>query len=231
MPDGKTTSCTAPSRAYIPALDDGCMDGAYRCVMTEDGWEAQPFPLIWTHYPGKNCFWDGNGAGTEIESPRGSSTPGVSTLKLCKAACRAIYPKCEGVLFSMSGRCYRKADLSVSDCTSDAEMDLYVLSPPSPPSPPPGLPSPQLPPCDSPWCNLSDQSALHIVKALQHRFETGGKPPYDDHLAKAGVLVRQFDRISSIDAGKPWLPCPGDHWCAGYRRQWVGHARFEHSYR
>lgn len=32
MPDGNTL-CSAPLRAYIPDLDNGCRDGAYRCVI------------------------------------------------------------------------------------------------------------------------------------------------------------------------------------------------------
>ena len=34
------------------------------------------------------------------------------------------------------------------------------------------------------------------------------------------VLLRQFDRLSDIDRGRPWLPCPRDVWCGKYHAQW-----------
>ena len=92
-------------------------------------------------FPRKNCFWDRNGAGTEIETPLGSSAPNVSSLSGCKAACEAMYPACEGVLWqSASAGCYRKADLTVSKCIDEDDVDLHLLTLPTPPFAP--LPSP-----------------------------------------------------------------------------------------
>ena len=34
------------------------------------------------------------------------------------------------------------------------------------------------------------------------------------------VLLRQFDRLSDIDSGRPWLPCPLKAWCGNYHLQW-----------
>merc|ERR1712167_444486 len=49
-------------------------------------------PLTWEEYPGRNCWWDGNGTGLELETPRGSSAPDVNSLEGCKAACVAKRP-------------------------------------------------------------------------------------------------------------------------------------------
>ena len=46
--------CTGPLRAYVPALDDGCSEGAYRCTVSSSGDGASPSTatrtVAQTHY-------------------------------------------------------------------------------------------------------------------------------------------------------------------------------------
>lgn len=55
------------------------------------------------------------------------------------------------------------------------------------------------------------------VRELNTRFRKGRA---SNEVEEAGVLLRQFDKLSSIDSGKPWLPCPKSHWCARYSKFW-----------
>ena len=60
---------------------------------------------------------------------------------------------------------------------------------------------------------------------LNRRFEHG-QP--SSELSDAGVLIRQFDRLSAVDLlpPAPWRPCPltfpgrPGSWCAPYHAQW-----------
>jgi len=45
-----------------------------------------------------------------------------------------------------------------------------------------------------------------------------GEP--SNNLAKAGVLVRQFDGQSDLSSGRPWLPCPSEAWCHEHEQFW-----------
>lgn len=91
-------------------------------------------------------------------------------------------------------------------------MDMHAPSPPPMPSPA----APRAPPPVSPAAApLSAAAAL--VALLETRF-WAGRP--SNVLSEAGVLLRQFDRISELDASAPWLPCSESRWCARYRSQW-----------
>ena len=188
--------------------------------------------LVWTRYPNKNCFWDGHGAGKEVESPRGSSTPGVTTLTQCKAACFDMYPKCEGVLFGVNGNCYRKADLSVDRCQTNSEFDLYALTPPSPPpSPPepPSLPLPSRPPPVPPAWPASDcWHAGTTTARLNCEFDKGGSVASSSRLSAAGVFVSQFDVAHHPD--KLWMPCQPQDWCHRLSNRFAGTVVNAHVY-
>ena len=67
--------------------------------------------------------------------------------------------------------------------------------PPPPPEPPVSPPSAPLTP----------------VERLNERFERG-QPGSD--LARAGVLVHQFDTPDAVRYNNPWRPCPADKWCS-----------------
>jgi hypothetical protein len=56
-----------------------------------------------------------------------------------------------------------------------------------------------------------------LLDALNSAFNAG-RP--SNRMADAGVLVRQFDRLSEIDAGRPWIPCTPARWCARYHSMW-----------
>ena len=81
-------------------------------------------------------------------------------------------------------------------------------APPRPPQPPSTPPPPPPPP---------PTSAERRVAALESQFWSGA--PSDD-LVRAGVLLRQFDKLSDIDANRPWIPCPFGTWCGRYHAQW-----------
>ena len=55
------------------------------------------------------------------------------------------------------------------------------------------------------------------MNELNNRFANGHP---SNTLHENGVLVRQFDRLSAIDGGMPWLPCPLDYWCGRFHAQW-----------
>ena len=98
---------------------------------------SPPPEATWEVYEGKNCFWDGHGA-DEVDTPRGSSVPGVSSVDACKAACleaaRDINVVCDGVLFQPgTGKCYRKANIDPSSCSYDRGFVLYVRTDPNRP--------------------------------------------------------------------------------------------------
>ena len=77
-------------------------------------------------------------------------------------------------------------------------------------SPPPPLPAlPPLPP--------SQPADEQVVSWLRDVFLHGAP---SNTLAETGIIVRQFDGLSDIDGGKPWLPCPPTRWCASYASQW-----------
>lgn len=58
-----------------------------------------------------------------------------------------------------------------------------------------------------------------MAALLNNRF-AGGTPSND--IARAGVLVRQFDSLD--DPARPWLPCPlkgTQSWCAKFSDRWA----------
>ena len=123
---------------------DWLQDGGASALAKDGKLAAQEFSLHWRAYPGTNCWWGGNGAESEIEEPRGSAAPTIHSLTECKAACLAAFPACGGLLYLPSeDKCFRKGQITISECHGDAELELHVLQRPSPPSPP--LPPP-LPP-------------------------------------------------------------------------------------
>ena len=103
-----------------------------------------PASLHWVKHAMANCWWSGNGAEVELETPRGSSAPNISTLALCQDACQAIWPECEGVLFSDASQCYRKGAITVEKCHPAIDVDLYTLEYPQPPVPPSPTPMPPM---------------------------------------------------------------------------------------
>lgn len=155
--------------------------------------------LVWSEYPGRNCWWGGNGAAAEIEEPQGSAAPGIHTLEACKAACFEVYPTCGGLLFFKSQKlCFRKGTITVSQCHADASLDLYLLEPPSPPLPPSPPPKPP------------HQPIGRGVAALNEQFRTG-RP--SDKLEEVGVLMHQWDGLE--DSDKPWKMCIHNCMCQG----------------
>ena len=157
-------------------------------------------PLTWEEHPGRNCWWDGNGAGLELETPRGSSAPDVNSLEGCKAACVAKRPECEGFLLTERLQCYRKGELTLDSCGYSSDMVLYLIVPPSPPSPPSPPPSP-------PYLPFSGG-----VNAINDRFRYG-RP--SDTLEHAGLLLHQWDGLEAHDVGKPWQMCIVNCMCQG----------------
>lgn len=100
-----------------------------------------PPRLYWVKHEDTNCWWDGNGADRELETPLGSAAPGVSSLDDCKEACLHVR-LCEGILYSHQGNCYRKGAITVENCRTSSDMDLHLIQiGPGPPSPPPLPPS------------------------------------------------------------------------------------------
>ena len=87
------------------------------------------------------------------------------------------------------------------------------MPPPLPASPP--VPLPPAPPPRSLASRFATDPA-GLVAALNRRFDEG-RP--SNALSEAGVLVRQFDRISGTDLGAPWTSCPRDYWCGVYHSQ------------
>ena len=101
---------------------------------------SAPPPPMWQTYENFNCWWDGNGA-DEVDYPRGSHVPGVTTVASCLASCIDVDDWfCEGVLWNREQKnCYRKTNLTLSECHHDAAFDLhyrtdlrFVNSPPPP---------------------------------------------------------------------------------------------------
>ena len=166
-----------------------------------------PVAPVWTWSKHKhlNCWWNGNGAELEIDKPRGSAAPGVTTLAACKAACLEARPACEGVLFSREGKCYRKGKINVEKCNTGAQdLDLYYLEIPSPPSPPLLPPVPPRPPL------------ARGIEAINKRFRDG-RP--SDRLEEVGVLMHQWDGQEDVfgkgDNGNPWKMCIANCMCQG----------------
>ena len=165
--------------------------------------------LVWKRYPGKNCWWGGNGAAREIEG-EGVQAPDMSSLAGCQSSCLAALPACDAVLYSDVGgatRCYRKGGIVLAKCHPDAQLDLYRLeiSPPSPPA----LPYPH-------------SASTGLVAMLNAHFDLGSPAPA---LAENGVLIRQFDDLSAGGLnhdgnGEPWKPCPAELWCGKFHAQW-----------
>lgn len=94
----------------------------------------------WKHMPGLNCWWNGHGS-EEIENPRGSATPGITTLAQCQASCLQV-PGCQGVVVTtMPGatHCYRKTNLQPALCDRAAQLDLYMIDAPMQVAAAPGL--------------------------------------------------------------------------------------------
>jgi len=166
--------------------------------------------LVWKRYPGKTCWWGGNGAAREIEG-EGVQAPDVSSLAGCQASCLGAGPACDAVLYSDVGdatRCYRKGGIVLARCHPDTQLDLYRLEMASPPSPP-ALP-------------YDPHSATGLVAMLNAKFDLGSPAPA---LADNGVLIRQFDDLSAGGLnhdgnGEPWKPCPAELWCGKFHAQW-----------
>lgn len=156
--------------------------------------------VTWEAHPGRNCWWGGNGAGLELESPRGSVAPGVDSLDGCKAACVAKIPECEGFLLTKRNECYRKGAIVLDSCGSSSDMTLYLIVPPSPPAPPSPPPSPPYRPFSS------------GVLAINERFRNG-RP--SDRLDEVGLLLHQWDGLEAHDIGKPWQMCLFNCMCQG----------------
>jgi hypothetical protein len=154
--------------------------------------------LVWSQYLHTNCWWDGNGAEDEIEEPRGSAAPGITTLVACKAACIAAIPACGGVLFSTQSQCYRKGPINVEKCHGQANLDLYKLEWPSPPTPPTYPPAPPMEP------------VAPAVRMINEQFRTG-RP--SDTLADIGLLMHQWDGLE--EQGRAWEMCIRNCVCQG----------------
>ena len=105
----------------------------------------------WVLHEQTNCWWGGHGA-EEVDSPRGSDVPDVSTLPACKVACVSAASSgpsfCEGIVWApRAGKCYRKTRISLGLCDFDPTYHLHLRSDlppapparvePAPPSPPP----------------------------------------------------------------------------------------------
>ena len=149
--------------------------------------------LAWKLYPGRNCWWGGNGAAHEIEE-EGQGAPGVASLADCQAACLKRRPACDAILHAHIGgvtRCYRKGGVDIAQCHTDAELNLYRLETPSPPSPP--------------------HQPHGSVDAINERFRLG-RP--SNSLDEAGVLIHQFDNLEDWSNGRGYGPC-NSGWCAG----------------
>jgi len=81
----------------------------------------------WEVHEGSNCWWDGHGA-EEID-PRGAAVPNVDDVDACKASCLAAgaIARCDGVLWSSATRgCFRKANVQLALCSTDASFTLYL---------------------------------------------------------------------------------------------------------
>ena len=100
--------------------------------------------VTWEEHKQTNCWWDGHGS-EEVDSPKGSAVPGVTTVEACKDACvesdrRPGKPLCDGVVFDPNGRkCYLKASIDVRRCPPDSNFNLYLRTesnrPPAAPRP------------------------------------------------------------------------------------------------
>ena len=99
-----------------------------------------PPPPMWQTYENFNCWWGGNGA-DEVDYPQGSHVAGVTTVASCLASCIDVDDWfCEGVLWNRNQKnCYRKTNLTLSECHHDPAFDLhyrtdlrFLNSPPPP---------------------------------------------------------------------------------------------------
>ena len=169
---------------------------------------SPPPPPRWELHRGRNCWWGGHGA-DEIDVPAGSAVVGIDSLASCQASCVSLESfTCEGILWrkspsmSLSGACYRKANLVPSECSDDAGFDLWMRNdlptpPQPPPAPPPAHPSPP-----------SEPGAAHMrgggggVAAINGAFRNS---KLGGDIAEAGLLLHQFDEIES--QGHPWQMC------------------------
>ena len=88
--------------------------------------------------------------------------------------------------------------------------------PPPPTSPPPLAPTPLPPGASSPYAPLRGNPS-GMVAALNHAFDNGRASA---DIFTAGLIVRQFDKLSAHDSNGAWLPCPSDYWCGVYHAQW-----------
>jgi hypothetical protein len=171
---------------------------------------AEPTPSAWDVHEAKNCWWGGHGS-DEVDSPDGSSVPGVYTVEACKASCLEYEGgrTCDGIMFEASTqRCFRKSNINPARCSPDPSYVLYLRASSSP-----AKPSHKIKPPSG-----KQLSAQERVEALNRRFRDGR--PSDD-LASSGVLVRQFDTLD--DASKKWLPCPpegNNNWCMQFSDRW-----------
>lgn len=77
---------------------------------------------------------------------------------------------------------------------------------------PPSLPNPVTMATSSPI----DQTPVGAPQL--NRWWRLGKPSND--VTQAGVLVRQFDALSSKESAKPWEQCAAHDWCAKYNQIW-----------
>lgn len=163
---------------------------------------SSPEPkLHWEIHKGTNCWWGGNGAAAEIETPKGSAAPDLHTLEECKAACVSLYPTCGGLLFNKGNDgCYRKGTITVSQCRPQTDLDLYVLLGPPPPAPPHPPPRPPRTPMGRGIAGINEQFRK-------------GKP--SDELADVGVLMHMWDGQEEL--GKPWKMCLTNCLCQGSR--------------
>lgn len=101
-------------------------------------------------------------------------------------------------------------------CHQPSPRPQSPLSPPPLPSLPPRLHLEMLP--FSPlFPNPPPVSASSIVDELNARFWRG-QP--SDSLEAVGVLLRQYDTLSDIYHGNPWLPCRPEDWCKNYQHWW-----------
>jgi hypothetical protein len=159
---------------------------------------SMPASLRWVKHATTNCWWSGNGAEKELESPQGSAAPGVTTIPACQDACRAMWPECEGVLFSTGSHCYRKGGITVDKCHSSATLDLYTLEYPPPPSPPSPPPTPPMTP------------VRKGIRAINERFRKGTP---SDNPTGVGLFMHQWD--GQEVTGKPWQMCIENCMCQG----------------
>ena len=99
---------------------------------------AAPPPPLWQPFPGHNCWWDGHGS-DEVDIPNGSPVPFAHTLDLCYASCISVPDwGCQGVIWDKKTmRCYRKTNITLSECSRDDSLDLHIRTDMAFRSPPP----------------------------------------------------------------------------------------------